>query len=88
MTNLRTSAWKASFQRNISYFHLTYFSFALLFFYLLLPYKRFDFLQFFIFFFCDPTRDLIRDPIRDPVRDLICDPVQVLSTPQMHQLAN
>ena len=68
-------------QRIISYFHLTYFSFPLLYFCVLLSYKRFAFSGFFFFFFCDPIRDSIRDPVRDPVRDRVCDPVQVLSTP-------
>jgi len=64
-----------------SYFHLTYFSFPLLFFLLLLSYKRFNFFWIFlnlnfVFSFCDPVRDPIRDPIRDLIPDPIRDPVR------------
>ena len=62
------------------------------FFCLVLSYKRFDFLRFFSFLFCDPIRDPIRGPIRDPIRYQVGDPVRdpvrdpagpilVLSTP-------
>ena len=47
-----------------SYFHLTYFSFPLLFF---IYYYYFFFFKT-LFFFCDPIRNPVRDPIRDPVR--------------------
>ena len=70
-------------------FHLTYFSFPLLFLIFLLSYNQFDFFLFKTFFFCDPVRGPVRDPVRGPVRDPIRGsvrgpvrgPVLVLSTP-------
>ena len=78
--------------RNISYFHLTYFSFPLLLFFIYYIINDLIFGDFFsfktFFLFCDLIRDLIcnpiRDPIHDPIRDLIhdlihdpvCDPIR------------